>query len=148
MTPADHEAQEQPDDLPEVVDGPPAAGGPADPLAALGGEGGLDLGAMVKMAEEMSTKMVESQSELAEARVEGTSGGGLVTVVLNGHLHLVGLRIDPRAVDPDDPSILEDLVLAAWNDAHDDVAELQAAADPLGGLGGGIGGLGGLLGGA
>lgn len=138
---------DQRDDLPEVVDGPPTAGDGLDPMTALGGEGGLDLGAMMQMAEEMTTKMGEAQSELAEARVEGTAGGGLVTVVLNGHLHMVGLRIDPGAFDPDDPSILEDLVLAAWKDAHDDVAELQAAADPLGGLGGGTGGLGGLLGG-
>ncbi len=68
-----------------------------------------------------------------------------MTVVLNGHLHLVGLRIDPEAYDPEDPSMLEDLVLAAWKDAHDDVARLQAEADPLGGLGGALGGLGGLL---
>ncbi len=135
------------DELPEVIDSSSAAVTPADPMAALGGEGGLDLGAMMQMAEEMTSRMGEAQAELADARVEGTSGGGLVTVVLNGHLHLVGLSIAPDAFDPDDPSILEDLVLAAWKDAHDDVARLQAAADPLGGLGGSMGGLGGLLGG-
>jgi DNA-binding YbaB/EbfC family protein len=79
--------------------------------------------------------------------VEGSAGGELVKVTLNGHLHLVGLSIDPAAFDPDDPTILEDLVLAAWKDAHDDVAELQAQSDPLGGLGGLGGGLGDLLGG-
>ena len=70
-------------------------------------------------------------------------------VTLNGHLHLVGVHIDPTVADPADPTLLEDLVQAAWQDAHDQVAQLQAAADPLGGLGGGLGGggLGGLLGG-
>jgi DNA-binding protein YbaB len=65
-------------------------------------------------------------------------------VTHNGHLHLLGDVIDPAAVDPDDAELLGDLVVAAWQDAHDQVAQLQAAADPLGGLGG----LGGLLGGA
>ncbi|MCP4435212.1 MAG: YbaB/EbfC family nucleoid-associated protein [Actinomycetia bacterium] len=139
------------DKLPEVVEGELVGEGgadAADPLAALGGgSGGLDLGAMMEMAQDMTSKMGEAQSQLAEARVEGSAGGELVKVTLNGHLHLVGLSIDPAAFDPDDPTILEDLVLAAWKDAHDDVAELQAQSDPLGGLGGLGGGLGDLLGG-
>ncbi|MFV0315856.1 MAG: YbaB/EbfC family nucleoid-associated protein [Microthrixaceae bacterium] len=138
--------------LPAEVMGPdstevPDAGG--DPLAALGGEGGLDLGVMMQMAQDMSERMGDAQSELAEARVEGSAGGGLVRIVLNGHLHLLEVDIDPGAIDPDDPSMLGDLIVAAWRDAHDDVAKLQAAADPLGGLGGALGGgLGGLFGGA
>lgn len=119
-----------------------------DPMAALlgGGGGGLDLGAMMEMAAGMQQQMAEAQERLMTERVEGTAGGGLVSVTLNGHLHLVGVHIEPDAVDPDDLSLLEDLLRAAWQDAHDQVARLQAAADPLGGLGGG--GLGGLLGGA
>ena len=117
-----------------------------DPLAALGGAGGFDLGSMVQMAQDVTAKMGEAQAELAATEIEGTAGGGLVKVTLNGHLHLTGLSIDPSAFDPDDPSILEDLILAAWTDAHEGVAELQARADPLAGLGG-LGGLGGLLGG-
>ncbi|MCB9386771.1 MAG: YbaB/EbfC family nucleoid-associated protein [Microthrixaceae bacterium] len=114
----------------------------------MGGEGGLDLGAMMQMAQDMSERMGDAQSELAEARVEGSAGGGLVKVVLNGHLHLLEVVIEPTAVDPEDPSILGDLIVAAWRDAHDDVARLQAAADPLGGLGGALGGgLGDLFGG-
>jgi len=118
-----------------------------DPLAALGGAGGFDLGSMMQMAQDMTAKMGEAQAQLAATEVEGTAGGGLVKVTLNGHLHLTDVAIDPSAVDPDDPSILEDLILAAWTDAHEEVARLQAQADPLGGLGGGLGGLGGLLGG-
>ncbi len=132
------------------------ADGGADPLAGLLGGGGFDLGSVMEMAANMQQQVAEAQEELATARLEGTSGGGLVSVTLNGHLHLVGLRIDPGAVDPDDPSMLEDLIRAAWQDAHDQVARLQAQSDPLGGLGGGglaggglgAGGLGGLLGGS
>jgi DNA-binding YbaB/EbfC family protein len=141
--------REREDDLPERVEasevvGEPEAGDGApagDPLAALAGGGGLDLGAMMEMAQNMTEQMGAAQSELAEARVEGSAGGGLVKVVLNGHLHLIDVSIEPEAFDPDDPSVLGDLVLAAWRDAHDEVAKLQAAADPLGGLGGGLGGL-------
>lgn len=112
---------------------------------------GLDLGAMLQMAQDMGERMQETQEALASTEVVGTAGGGIVEVTLNGHLHLVGVRIDPSAVDRDDPTMIEDLILAAWSDARDAVAALQAQADPLGGLGdpGGLfGGLGGLLGGA
>lgn len=115
--------------------------------SALGGEGGFDLGSMMQMAQDMTARMGEAQAELAAAEVEGSAGGGLVRVTLNGHLHLKGVSIDPAAVDPEDLSLLEDLVIAAWSDAHAQVAELQAEADPLGGLDLG-GGLGGLLGGS
>ena len=129
----------------EIVPNDPGSGALGqDPLAALGG--GLDLGAMIQMASEVQGQMAEAQEVLAASRCEGTAGGGLVTVVLNGHLHLVEIRIDPSAADPEDPSMLEDLIRAAWQSAHDQVAHLQAETDPLGGQGG-MGGLGGLLGG-
>lgn len=102
---------------------------------------------LMEMAQNLTTQMEESQRELENTTVVGTAGGGLVSVTLNGHLHLVGVGVDPGAVDPDDPSMLEDLILAAWRDAHDQVAVLQAEANPMGALGGGLGGLGGLLGG-
>ena len=69
-----------------------------------------------------------------------------MSVTLNGHLHLVALHIDPSAVDPEDPSMLEDLISAAWQDAHDQVAQLQAQVDPMAGLGG-LGDIGDLFGG-
>ncbi len=148
------------DDLPEVLEGdvvpdgdvmPDGMGGPTAPGAA-----GFDLGSMMQIAHDMQQQVTQAQEQLANSQVQGTSGGGAVTVTLNGHLHLVGIDIDPGAVDPDDPSMLEDLILAAWQAAHDQVATLQAQADPLGGLGGmlggeglgGLGGLGGLLGGS
>ncbi|MFM7064693.1 MAG: YbaB/EbfC family nucleoid-associated protein [Actinomycetes bacterium] len=134
-----HEPQDD-----DVVEGElvPGLPGGADLGAMLGG---LDLGSMMEMAASMQDQMAAAQEQLAAATVEGTSGGGAVRLTLNGHLHLVGVHIDPSVADPADPTLLEDLVLAAWQDAHDQVAQLQAAADPLGGLGGG--GLGGLLGG-
>ena len=133
--------------VPDQVDGGPAS---IDDLgAAFGGGGlGLDLGSMMEMAQGMQQQMAEAQEQLAQSQVVGSAGGGVVTVTLNGHLHLIALHIDPGAADAEDPSMLEDLVLAAWQDAHDQVARLQAQADPLGGLGGGLGGLGGLFGGA
>lgn len=109
----------------------------------------LDLGAMMQMAQDMGERMQAAQEELAAAEVVGTAGGGIVEVTLNGHLHLVRIHIDPAAMDRDDPTMLEDLVTAAWTDAHAAVARLQAGADPLGGLGGSgdLSGLGGLFGG-
>ena len=133
----------------EVVPAETGADPAADPMAALlGGApgGGLDLGSMMEMAANMQQQMADAQQRLVDERVEGSAGGGLVTVTLNGHLHLLGVHIDPGAVDPDDLSLLEALVRAAWQDAHDQVARLQAEADPLGGLGG-AGGLGNLFGG-
>ena len=125
-----------------------------DPLAgamasALGG--GLDFGAMMQAAQSMQTQMESAQAELADARVVGTSGGELVSVTLNGHLHLISVVINPAAIDPDDPSIVEDLVQAAWQDAHDQVAVLQQQADPMSGFlggGGSLGSLGDLFGGS
>lgn len=132
----------------EVV--PAEVVGPGDGSAPDGGLGavlgGLDLGSMMEMAQQMGDRVAEAQEQLAHARVEGTAGGGVVRVVLNGHLHLKEVHIDPAAVDPEDPTMLEDLIVAAFADAQSEVAELQAQADPMSGLGG-MGGLGGLLGG-
>lgn len=103
-------------------------------------DGPMDFAAMMEMAQDVSQRLDTAQAELSEARVEGSAGGGLVKVTLNGHLHLMSVEIDPDAVDPDDPSMVGDLVVAAWRDAHDEVARLQAATDPLGGLGSAFGG--------
>ncbi|MCZ7627953.1 MAG: YbaB/EbfC family nucleoid-associated protein [Microthrixaceae bacterium] len=152
VSPRPGEPEPGPEVIPgEVVGAEPTvaeAGGEPEPWPAVGGEGAMDFGAMMQMAQDMSERMGSAHAELAEARAEGTAGGGVVKVVLNGHLHLLEVVVDPAAVDPDDPSVVGDLVVAAWRDAHDEVARLQAAADPLGGLGAALGGdLGGLLGG-
>ncbi|CAB4541727.1 unannotated protein [freshwater metagenome] len=109
---------------PEIVDQ-----GPEEGVA------GFDFGSMMEMAQNMQQQAVEAQQQLASTQLVGSAGGGVVSVTLNGHLHLVGLRIDPAAVDAEDLSILEDLIRAAWQDAYDQVAQLQAQVDPMAGMG-------------
>jgi DNA-binding YbaB/EbfC family protein len=92
-----------------------------------------DIQKMVKQAQEMQEKM---QLEMSEMRVEGSSGGGMVTVVLDGHKNLVSLRIDPEVVNKDDVDMLQDLVLAAFNEAATRVNE--ALSQKLGSLGAGL----------
>ena len=76
---------------------------------------------MMKQVQKMQKKMMQLQEELAEQRVEGTAGGGMVTAVVDGKLNVVEIRINPEAVDPEDVEMLEDLVVAA-------VAEAQSRA--------------------
>jgi len=76
-----------------------------------------DLMGMMKAAQEMKGRMEEFQSKVAEMTVEGRSGGGLVTVTLTGKGEMKGLKIDPSLFKEDDVSVLEDLILAAHNDA-------------------------------
>ncbi len=107
--------------------------------------GGLpDLGGLLESAQQM---MADMQAAAAEV-VEGVAGGGLVRVEVDGHFEFHSVSIDPKAIDPDDPSLLEDLVLAALRDASSRLQGGQQGA--LGGLdlgGMDLGGLGGLLGG-
>jgi len=72
---------------------------------------------MMKQVQKMQAKMAQVQEELGEINVEGSAGGGVVRVVSNCHQEIKEIKIDPAAVDPDDMSLLEDLVLAAVNDA-------------------------------
>lgn len=93
----------------------------------------MDLQKMIKTAKEMQDRL---QKELGELRVEGSSGGGMVTVVLDGHKALRSIRIDPEVAGKDDVDMLQDLIVAASNDAAAKVDE--AVAQKLGGLGGGL----------
>jgi DNA-binding YbaB/EbfC family protein len=76
-----------------------------------------NLGNLMKQAQQMQAKMQELQQTLAQAEVTGASGGGMVQVVLNGKGEMRKLTVDPSVVDPADKEILEDLVVAAHNDA-------------------------------
>jgi len=76
-----------------------------------------DIMGMMKAASEMKGKMEAMQAELAEMVVEGRSGGGLVTVALSGKGDLRGLKIDPTLANPSEIEVLEDLIVAAFNDA-------------------------------
>lgn len=79
---------------------------------------------MMKQMQKMQKKMAEAQEELGEQKIEGTAGGGMVTVIVTGHKEVVDVQIKPEAVDPDDIEMLQDLVLAATNDALKKVEEL------------------------
>ena len=95
-----------------------------------------NLGDLQKMAREMQANMEKAQRELADATVQGTAGGGAVTVVLTGTQELRSVKIAKDAVDPEDVETLQDLVLAAFNDALAKSKEL--AAQRLGGVTGGL----------
>jgi DNA-binding YbaB/EbfC family protein len=99
---------------------------------------------LMKQAQMMQQQLVEAQAELAETEVSGTAGGGLVTVTTTGAGEVRAVKIDPKAVDPDDVETLEDLVLAAMHAASENVKRLTE--QKLGPLTAGLGGLGGGLG--
>jgi nucleoid-associated protein EbfC len=99
---------------------------------------------MLKQVQQMQAEMAKAQEELKNEIVEATAGGGTVTVKMTGELKVTEVRIDPDAVDPDDVELLQDLVLAAFNEAVRSAQELQqrklgAATGGLGDLGGGLG---------
>jgi DNA-binding YbaB/EbfC family protein len=81
---------------------------------------------MLKQAQQLQKRLEQLQEELAEKRVEGTAGGGMVTVVVNGKQEPVDVKIDPEVVNPDDVEILEDLIVAAFNQAREKAQELAA----------------------
>lgn len=72
---------------------------------------------MMKQAQKLQRQMMEAQDALAEERVEGTAGGGMVRVVADGQQNVLEIKIEPDAVDPEDVEMLEDMVLAAVTDA-------------------------------
>ncbi len=76
-----------------------------------------NMGNLLKKAQQLQEKMAKLQEELGEKTVETSSGGGMVTVLANGKQEIISIKIDPEVVDTDDIEMLEDLVLAAVNDA-------------------------------
>ena len=76
-----------------------------------------NLGNMMKQAQQMQAKMAEMQTKMAEMEVTGISGGGVIQATLNGKFELKRLKLDSSVVDPNDVEVLEDLILAAFNDA-------------------------------
>ena len=80
---------------------------------------------MMKQMQKMQKKMVEAQEKLGEERIEGSAGGGMVTVIVSGHKEVVEVNIKEEVVDPEDIEMLQDLVLAATNDALKKADELS-----------------------
>ncbi len=95
---------------------------------------------LMKQAQRMQKQMEESQKELEEKELVGTAGGGAVEVTMNGKKEVTKVKLDPEVVDPDDIEMLEDLIMAATNEAIRQVEELsQASMSKItGGLGGGF----------
>jgi DNA-binding YbaB/EbfC family protein len=81
---------------------------------------------MMKQAQKLQAKMMEMQSELGNRTVSAQAGGGMVEAVVNGRQELVSLRVDPEVVAPDDVEMLEDLILAAVNEALNRSREMMA----------------------
>jgi nucleoid-associated protein EbfC len=95
---------------------------------------------LLKQAQKMQQDMIQAQEALKDEVVEASAGGGMVTVRVSGDLEVKSIKIDPQAVDPDDVELLQDMVLAAVNEALRAAQEL--ASSKLGGIAGGLGGLG------
>ncbi|EGK10063.1 YbaB/EbfC family nucleoid-associated protein [Kroppenstedtia eburnea] len=91
---------------------------------------------MMKQMKKMQAQMAKAQEELADKEVEGTAGGGVVKVVMNGHKQVLSVEIDPEAVDPEDVEMLQDMVTAAFNEAMKNVDDL--VSKDLGKLTGGL----------
>ena len=93
----------------------------------------MNIQQMMKQAQQMQERM---QKQMAEMRIEATSGGGMVTVVMNGSKQVLSLKIDPEAVSKDDVEMLQDLILAAINDGSRKADE--AMSQQMSGLMGGM----------
>lgn len=86
-------------------------------MAKFGGFGGGNMQQLMRQAQKMQQVMMEAQEELKTIEVTGASGGGLVEVTMTCEKQVVGIKIKPEAVDPDDIEMLEDLIIASFNDA-------------------------------
>jgi nucleoid-associated protein EbfC len=86
----------------------------------------FDINAMMQQAQRMQQEMLKAQEEAKQKTVEASSGGGMVTVTITGGLELRSIKIDPQAIDPNDRTMLEDLIVAAINQGILKAQELQA----------------------
>ncbi len=105
----------------------------------LGGLG--NMAQMMKQVTQLKQQFADMQSELAKINVSATAGGGMVTVVMSGAQEVKSITIDPSVVDPNDLTMLEDLIVAAVNEARKRAQEAaqQTAQDKMGGLFTGLG---------
>ena len=101
-----------------------------------GGMGGFNMQAMRMQAQKLQEQMQKAKEELEDSLFDGTAGGGLVTVTVDGARKIDAIKIDPQVVDPNDVEMLEDLLVAAFNDAMKQVEEMEQELMPMGGMGG------------
>src|SRR3954463_8524399 len=104
------------------------------------GGGQPNMQQLLKQAQKMQRDLADAQAELENTEIEGSAAGGLVTAIATGTGQVVSIRIDPSVVNRDDVETLEDLVVAAINDATRQAADLQA--ERMGPISGGLSGLG------
>lgn len=156
QTPDEREPEHEPEVVPDLTSAPPsepAREPESDPMAALGdllggGAGGFDMNALLEQAQAMQSSIVTAQEELAAASVEGSVGGGAVSVTVNGlgEMKAVDIRAGSfDGADADSLADLGDLVVAAYRDAkaRADALASQKLGPMTGGLGGDPGGFGG-----
>lgn len=96
------------------------------------GMGGMNMQALMQQARKMQEQMAQAQEELKEEEIEGSAGGGIVKVTVDGFGALKGVTISPEAVDPDDVEMLEDLIIAAYNEAAKEAEEIKNEKLPAG----------------
>lgn len=119
--------------------GPESQG--SDPFAALSGAfgagAGFDMGSLLAQAQQMQTHLATAKAEADATECEGESGGGAVVICATGDWDFTSVKIKPEAIDPKDPEMLEDLILAALRDLSAEVADLHSnSIDGIPGLGG------------
>ena len=90
-----------------------------------GGFGGANIQQLMKQAQKMQQDIEQAKKEIAETEVVGTSGGGMVEVVMMGNMTVKKINLKPQFVDPDDVEMLEDLICAAFNDAKEKIEKLE-----------------------
>lgn len=90
-----------------------------------GGFGGANIQQLMKQAQKMQQDIEQAKKEIAETEVVGTSGGGMVEVVMMGNRTVKEINLKPQIVDPDDVEMLEDLICAAFNDAKEKIEKLE-----------------------
>ncbi len=100
----------------------------------------MNLNSIMKQAKQMQSKMMQVQEKLAEEKVEASVGGGMVTATFTGQGDLVGIKIDPEVINPDDKEMLEDLVASAVNEGIRKSRELMS--ERMGGITGALGSMG------
>lgn len=105
----------------------------------MGGMGGGNMNSMIRQAQKMQQDMLKAQEELEAKTYEAGAGGGVVTATVSGKKELVSVAIDPEAVDPEDVEMLQDLIVAAVNEALRKAEE--ASNELMGKMTGGLGGL-------
>ncbi len=124
------------------------------PRGGMGGMGGMNMNQIMKQAQKMQEQLAEAQEKTKDLEVNASAGGGMVRVTASGDMRIKSIELDKDAVDPEDVELLQDMILAAVNDAltsaqkaaDNEINASTGLGDALGGMGmGGLGGMGGLF---